>query len=437
MIRRSVWVKTGAFVVIAVVGIAYVLVHYVGVGNALLGRSYTAYVDLADSGGLFSSASVTYRGVEVGRVGRISLRPGGIRVALNITSGRDIPADARAVVGNGSPIGEQFVDLRPRTDHGPYLHDGSVIPQSRTSLPVSSEDLLVRLDRLVRSVPRRDLHTVVTELGTAFDQAGPDLRRLLDATHTLVAAARRNLPATTSLIEDSGTALDTQRDLSGDIVRFSRGLERFTHALRTGDASLRAVLDHGVPAAAQLVALDRSVDATLPVLLGNLTSFGQVTAVRVPALRQILIIYPYVVATSYGLFPDNGSTRFGIPIPPAEDHQPCKKGYLPPSKRRLPSVLTYPPVRYGSFCQEPTKADVNVRGSREAPEPGGGRLGDKRGYRTNRGLPRGAAAGVGWTGSGQAFSAPDGRRFLLASTGGEQRVLGDRSWMWLLFGPMS
>ena len=75
----------------------------------------------------------------------------------------------------------------------------------------------------------------------------------------------------------------------------------------------------------------------LPVLLNNLVSVGQVTAVRVPAIRQVLIIYPYVVATSYGLFPNNGSTRFGVPVPPSTDRSPCAAGYFPKSKRRLPS----------------------------------------------------------------------------------------------------
>jgi phospholipid/cholesterol/gamma-HCH transport system substrate-binding protein len=40
-------------------------------------------------------------------------------------------------------------------------------------------------------------------------------------------------------------------------------------------------------------------------------------------------------------------------------------------------------------------------------------------------------------GADRWFSTPDGGSYLLGSTGGQQRVLGDRSWMWLLFGPMS
>jgi phospholipid/cholesterol/gamma-HCH transport system substrate-binding protein len=420
VIRRSVWVKSVAFVLIAVVGIGYVLLHYVGVGAGLFGHQYRAYVDLADSGGLFPSASVTYRGVEIGRVGQISLHGDGIRVALDIDTAQPIPADTRAVVGNGSPIGEQFIDLRPTGDAGPYLHDGSVIPQSRTTLPTSTQDLLVNLDRFVRSVPRADLHTVVTQLGKAFDGVGPDLRRLLDSSHRLLTAAQANLPQTIRLINAGGTVLDTQNQLSSSIVGFSRHLARFTDAVRSSDGDLRAVLDHGVPAAQQLTGLDHDLEVNLPLLLGNTRSLGKMTAVRIPAIRQVLIIYPYVVATSFGLFPGNGSTRFGVPIPPAFDHQPCKHGYWPVRKRRLPGALQYPPLRWDAFCNLPTSADVNVRGSRMAPEPGGGRLGDKAGYRHNTGVPG------------------DGRsRYVLGSTGGQQQLLGDKSWMWLLFGPMS
>jgi hypothetical protein len=98
-------------------------------------------------------------------------------------------------------------------------------------------------------------------------------------------------------------------------------------------------------------------------------------------------------------------------------------------------------MRYNSFCKEPTNADVGVRGSRMAPQPGGGRLGDQPGYydgeaQADGGRGRGAQPTTLGTVS-PTFTAPDGRDYVVASTGGQQRVLGDRSWMWLLFGPMS
>jgi phospholipid/cholesterol/gamma-HCH transport system substrate-binding protein len=440
VIRRSVLVKVAVFTVIAVFGVVYVLTAYVGVGATLFGRQYTAYVDLADSGGIFTTASVTYRGIEIGRVGTITLRPGGIRVAMTLNNKYKIPTDVKAVVGDGSPIGEQFIDLRPQTDDtSDHLHGGSVIPVSRTSLPVNSQDVLVSLDRLVNSVPRRDLHDLVDELGAAFSDTGPSLQKLLDSTHSLVQAAQNDLPQTIGLLNSGKTVLDTQNDLSNDIVDFSKHLDSFTKTLRSSDGDLRKVIENGSPASAQLTGLVHSVDATLPIVLGNLVSVGQVTQVRIPALRQILIIYPYVVATSYGLFPNNQSTRFGIPIPPSAQSEPCTKGYIPTSQRRLPTQLKYPKIRYNSYCKAATTAQVNPRGSREAPEPDGKRLGDVPSYKNNTGLPGGHSSS-GTTiqdSSAERFTAPGGKKYVLGSTGGQQRIMGDSSYQWLLFGPLS
>jgi phospholipid/cholesterol/gamma-HCH transport system substrate-binding protein len=446
MIGRAVIIKAAVFVLVAVLGIGYLLVNYVDVGATLFNEQYTAYVNLADSGGIFTTASVTYRGVEVGRVGPITLRQGGIRVALNLKSSPKIPANVEAVVGDGSAIGEQFIDLRPRTDTAPYLHGGSVIAEADTSLPINSQDVLISLDKLVNSVPKQDLRVLIDELGTAFADTGPALQRLLDSAHSLVGAAQGDLPRTIGLLNSGRTVLDTQNDLSNSIVSFSRHLSSFTDTVRGSDADLRKVINNGVPAATELTGLVQGVDATLPVVLNNLVSVGQVTAVRVPAIRQILIIYPYVIATSYGLFPDNQSTRFGVPVPPAADGQPCTLGYVPNSQQRLPSVLTYRKIRYNAFCKEPPSANVDPRGAQEAPEPDGKRLGSEKSFKDNAGLPGGApgdkasrssSSRATTSNSNAAFTAPNGKRYILGSTGGQQRVLGDRSWTWLLFGPMA
>ncbi|MDT7546551.1 MAG: phospholipid/cholesterol/gamma-HCH transport system substrate-binding protein [Actinomycetota bacterium] len=439
MTGRTVLAKLAVFVVVTVLGVSYVLVHYIGAGRALLGQSYTAYVDLADSGGIFTTASVTYRGVEIGRVGQISLRDDGIRVALDINSSPRIPKDVRAVIGNGSALGEQFVDLQPATSSGPYLGQNSVIPQDHTSLPVSTETLLVNLDTLVRSVPKEDLRTLVDELGTGFAETGPQLRRLLESTSGLAAAAKVDAPDTVGLIESGRTVLDTQNALSNDIVDFSKHLASFSAALKTSDADLRKVLTSGIGAAAEVTALDKSVDTTLPITLGNLVSVGQVAAVRIPAIRQVLIVYPYIVATSFGLFPGDGTTRFGVPLPPSEDSQPCTKGYLDPAKRRLPAELAYPPIRYDAYCKEPSSSSVGVRGARQAPEPDGKRLADEPSYRNNEGFPHPSpspSAGTAAQPSATTLSGPGPGGYVLASTGG-QRELGGQSWRALILGPLS
>ena len=41
------------------------------------------------------------------------------------------------------------------------------------------------------------------------------------------------------------------------------------------------------------------------------------------------------------------------------------------------------------------------------------------------------------TSSGVVVHRAERQPYVLGSTGGEQRVLGDKSWTWLLFGPMA
>ena len=378
MTTASVRLKVLAFAIVTALGVSYVLVHYIGLGASLFGNRYTAYVDLADSGGIFPSASVTYRGVEVGRVTGIALRPHGIRVSMRLDGTHPIPSDARAVVGNGSAIGEQYIDLRPPGSTGPYLHAGSVIPQAHTALPLSSETLLVDLDRLVRSVPRQDLTTTVEEAGKAFADTGPALQRLLDSSTQLLATAQQHAPQTVGLIDGSGQVLDTQNQLGGDIVGFARHLASLSDQLRSSDGDIRTILDTGPPVAQQLGSFVSSVDTTLPILLGNLVSLGQVTAARINDVKSVLIVYPYVAATAFQAFP-GGHTTFTVPEPTSPQPADCTQGYSL-GYRRDPSVRTEGAYPWNYYCQAPTGSSTAPRGARMATTPDGTRLGDTQAY---------------------------------------------------------
>lgn len=380
MISSTVRLKVLIFAMVTALGVSYVLVHYIGLGRSLFGSQFTAYVDLADSGGIFPSASVTYRGIDVGRVTGLELRPQGIRASIRLNGKYNIPENARAVVANGSAIGEQYIDLRPASTSGPYLHANSVIPQSATSLPISSETLLTNLDQLVRSVPKDDLTTTISEAGKAFDNTGPALQRLLDSSTQLLNSARADAPNTISLIEGSGGVLDTQNSVGSDIVGFSQHLASLSDQLRKSDGDIRGVLDNGPPAAQQLGQLVNSIDTTLPILLGNLVSLGQVTELRQTDVRSVFIVYPYVVATGFTAFP-GGHTTFTVPFPPTTTPGECTQGY-PTSVRRDPAIRTVLPYQWNDYCQAPTSdQSVSPRGPRMATTPNGQKLGDTPQYK--------------------------------------------------------
>ena len=54
---------------------------------------------------------------------------------MSIATSPKIPADLQAEVRSVSAVGEQYVDLRPRTDSGPYLQNGSVITAENATHP--------------------------------------------------------------------------------------------------------------------------------------------------------------------------------------------------------------------------------------------------------------------------------------------------------------
>ncbi|POX47426.1 MCE family protein [Streptomyces sp. Ru72] len=424
MITRMVKAQLLAFAAVTVVGVSYVGAEYTGLADDVLGRGYTVTADFAESGGIFTGAEVTYRGVPVGRVGALHLNGSGVSVALDIEDGAPkIPADTLAVVADRSAVGEQYVDLQPRRSGGPYLMDGSPIPRSRTRTPLPVTDLVLSLDRLVNSVGKDDLRTTVDELGKAFAGTGPNLSRLVDSGNQLVESASDSLPQTVSLIEDSRKVLKTQADKGSAIKSFSRDLAALTAQLKSSDGDLRRVVGNAAPAAEEVDSLLRSTRPTLPVLLANLISGGQVTVARLPGVEQALVTLPVVVAGSYTVIPGDGTTHFGLTVN-ANDPPACTQGYG--TRRRDPSDTATRAANTGARCTAPRGSATSVRGAQNAPGATSGSGGANRtAYVTPYDPETGTATG------------PDGTPVEIGSAGGEQTVFGKESWQWLLVGPMS
>ena len=154
MVTRGVRIQLVAFVALALVAVSVLSARYVGLFDKVAGGSYVVTADFADSGGIFTGAEVTYRGVTVGKVDRLRLTDGGVLVDLRMHRGSQVPRDTLAVVENRSAVGEQYVDLQPRTGARPYLSGGSRIAREDTRTPTRVDTVLLDVDRLVRSVDR-------------------------------------------------------------------------------------------------------------------------------------------------------------------------------------------------------------------------------------------------------------------------------------------
>jgi phospholipid/cholesterol/gamma-HCH transport system substrate-binding protein len=421
MITRTVKFQVLTFLVVSLLGVAYVGLRYVGLGDSLFGRAYVVHADFSVAGGIFTNAAVTYRGVPVGRVDAVQLRGNGVRADLRLQGGGvAIPASLRAVVTERSAVGEQYVDLRPDTDNGPFLRDGDVIPASRTGTPLAVEALLANLDSLVRSINGEDLSVLIAELGTAFADNGSALRQILDSSDALLADANRYLPETLDLIHDARTVLTTQASSADAIRRWADALAKLTDTLRSSDPDLRRLLANGPPAATQLVGLLHDLTPTFGTLLGNLITVDGIAARRLPGIQQILVEYPLVVAGGFTVAPGDGTAHFGLVVN-LNDPPPCQ----------------YQQTGHQGCTRSEQAKGSDVRGTNRAPGPGGS---DPRPAPvTGGGQSTGPAATgstpptvAGYDPATGLVTGADGLPLQFGGTGGQYQLAGDQSWKQLL-----
>jgi phospholipid/cholesterol/gamma-HCH transport system substrate-binding protein len=372
MIGKQVLRLVALFAVMSVLGIGYVSLRYVGADSLIGFGPYTVKVQMRDSGSIFPDASVSYRGVEIGKVGDMRVTPTGIEVELDIEQDSPkVPASSTVVIANRSAVGEQYVDLQPQTTAGPYLEDDSMIPVEQVRTPLQVEQLLADVNALATSVPLPELRTTVDELYAAFDRAGPDLQRLLDASGVLIPDAIRNLPQTTQLLRDGRIVLNTQVDSGAQILQFSRDLALFTAQLKADDPNLRRLVTAAPPAAMELEGLIRDVGPDLSRVLRNLLVVTRIQGPRLAGLEQFLVTYPVVSAGSPSVVPGDGRVHFGLVLNLA-DPPYCRNGYLQPDAGWRPATAKdFPPLDVNARCNE--GFPVNPRGSQHTPNPDGSR----------------------------------------------------------------
>jgi virulence factor Mce-like protein len=370
MLTRFVRTQLIIFTTLSVIGVSVMVVKYLQAPTLLgLGR-ITVTLELPASGGLYRFANVTYRGVQIGKVTELNATREGATATLELDTSPKIPADVQADVRSVSAVGEQYVDLRPRTDSGPYLHDESVIGVTNTTVPQQVGPMLDQVSAMIGSIPKDRLWALLDESGKAFNGAGFDLGSLIDSSAKLAADASRVSDRSRTLIADSGPLLDSQAETADSIRTWAHGLAGFSDQLVTDDAHTRKLLENGSGAADEASRLLTQVKPTLPVLLANLTTVGQVLVTYHASAQQLLVLLPpYVASTQSFALPSKNPTgytqgEFALTVadPPA-----CTVGFLPPSQWRSPADTSEMDTPDGLYCKLPQDAPIAVRGARNYP----------------------------------------------------------------------
>ncbi|OBA90864.1 virulence factor Mce [Mycobacteriaceae bacterium 1482268.1] len=369
MLTRFVRTQLIVFTIASVVGVAAMVFGYLQVPTWLGIGHIKVTVELPGTGGLYRFANVTYRGVQIGKVSSVEPTATGATAVLSLGDSPKIPRNVQANVRSVSAVGEQYVDLIPRSGGPPYLADGTVVPKENATVPQKVGPVLDQLNALVGSVPKDKLSGLLDESFHAFDGAGYDVGSLLDSGSRIAADADATAERTRALIDDSAPLLDSQARSVDQLRIWARNLNGVTAAVVHNDSDLRTLFKTGSGAADEVSRLLEQVKPTLPVLLANLTSVGEVGVTYNPSLRQLLVLLPPYIGGFGALSPINNPTGLslgGFALMNG-DPPPCTVGFLPPSQWRSPadeSVIDTPDDLY---CKLPQDSPIAVRGVRNNP----------------------------------------------------------------------
>jgi phospholipid/cholesterol/gamma-HCH transport system substrate-binding protein len=424
MISVRTRIQLLVFVVITLVGVSYVGARYARLDRVFFDQSFEVAAHLPDSGGSFAGGEVTYRGTTIGRVDRLELNDTGVTAYLDIDEEWDeIPADTLVLVGNRSALGEQYIELQPLDDDGPYLEDGSEIDEEQARLPIPTVKLLSDVSTTVANVDRDALQTVVTEMGKAFVDTGDDLGQFIDTSNSFIRTANENFEITTSLIRESRTVLSTQLDKASAIRAFSSNLAAFSTALAGADDDLQRLINTGGATATELRSFIRENNVDLAGLLNNLRTMGDLQVQHIDGIEQILVVYPYVVEGGFSVVAKDPKTgkydaHFGIVF---TEHPLCHEGYEGTDKRP-PSDGTRRDMNVNARCTEPV-AKTNARGSHTAP--------------VARPAPAGSVPVVAtWDPTTGQLSWTRAARGLSDRGSVAAQFAGEESWKWSLLQPL-
>ena len=262
-------------------------------------------------------------------------------------------------------------DLVPSVDHGPYLHEGSVIGTAQSVTMPQIGTVIDRLNRLLDSVPRRQTADVLHQLDAGLGGAGQDLGEVVDSSSRLVDAAQRQLRDTHDLISALDPVLRTQIGLRDQTAGYASSLARFTGALAQHDRQLRGLIEAGSPGLDEANGLIADLQPRLPSLLGNLATIGAVTRTYLPNLTQILVVYPATVArlqSAVNPRAAEGDVQLDLRAT-VNDPPSCITGYLSPTARRVPGDTNVRAVNGEAHCAVAHADPRSARGDRNLPCP--------------------------------------------------------------------
>src|ERR1700712_4948073 len=210
------------FTILTLIALAALGLYYLRLPSLVGIGQYELRADLPRSGGLYATANVTYRGIQIGKVTDVEPTERGARATISIDSRFKIPVDASANVHSVSAIGEQYLDLVSTGNPGQYLSSGQTITDS--TVPSEVGPALDAANQGLAVLPKEKIDALLTETSNAVGGLGPALQRLVDSTTVVAQGFKDNLPQVNDIIAHAAPILDSQVQSGDNIDQWASNL---------------------------------------------------------------------------------------------------------------------------------------------------------------------------------------------------------------------
>ncbi|WP_433331945.1 MCE family protein [Spirillospora sp. CA-294931] len=204
-----------------------------------------------DASGLREGDSVRVAGVEVGRVGEISVVDRrAARVSFSVGKGRRLPATTTATIKYLNLIGQRYIELDQGTGPTGTLRPGSEIPVDRTTPALNLTQLFNGFQPLFQALSPKDVNQLAGSIVQVLQGEGGTMEGLL-----------RTVGSLTSSIADKdkviGEVVDNLNDVLSTVNSRGDRLSDLTVTLRrlvSGLAGDRAPIGEAITALDELAA---------------------------------------------------------------------------------------------------------------------------------------------------------------------------------------
>lgn len=291
------------------------LVIYAGVtwaSDIFFDDRYPITIALPESGGTVEGHEVTVMGHGVGRIEKVDLVPEGVVIRALIQPDEPIPRHAVAQVLRRSAIGEHTINLIPVESDFDVPDEGEFIPRlidrstdweqlergeqvnvAAVTLPTTIPDLLENLEGLFRAIPKPELQTAITELGTGLAGNGDLLVEINRESEALNEVFVDAIPTFERLVESSAPVTRSLSNYNTEIADMVTNLADLSELLAANRPELEAIIDDGTFTLLQFDRFIRDNRANLSCLTQDFGDFNQVTAENNNWLAQLLDLNRY------------------------------------------------------------------------------------------------------------------------------------------------